>query len=281
MPLLEPDDYPWRPTARTQVKRLSRNARYDRRGVHAILDEGFVCHVGFVSDGAPVVLPTLYGRTGDRLYLHGAREARLYELAARSGTGGLPVCLTVTLLDSLVLARSAFQHTVNHRSVVVHGNLHPVTDDKDRYAALACLVDHVVPGRWGDTRRPGDKELSYTGVLRLDLNEVSAKVRHGGPRDETPEDIASRYWAGALPVGQTYGPPVPADNLDPSIPVPPYSVKRRTTGAIGAWRISSGVRSRAWQAPLTMRWRACISSLAVKTKNPPGTSWGKRESSMP
>jgi uncharacterized protein len=218
----EPDSYPCGPTPRTKVKRLARNARYDRRTVHEILDEGFVCHVAFVSDGAPVALPTLYGRQDGRLYLHGSRQARLHEMAERSGSGGLPVCLTVTLVDGLVLARSAFQHTINYRSVAIHGTVHPVTDPKDQHLALACLVEHVIRGRWNDTRPPTDKELSWTGVLRLDLNEASAKVRTGGPRDETKADIDLPHWAGHLPIRQTYGPPVPAGDLDSSVPLPAY-----------------------------------------------------------
>ncbi|MEU5613931.1 pyridoxamine 5'-phosphate oxidase family protein [Streptomyces sparsogenes] len=214
-----PDAY--QPTDRTVPTRSRERASYDRELVHSILDEGYVCHLGFVRDGAPVVLPTLYGRVGERLYVHGSTGSRPLRMAGGAEDPGLPVCLTVTHLDGLVLARSAFHHSINYRSVVVHGTARQVTDPTERAAALDALVDHVVPGRAADSRPANAKELAATAVLRLDLAEVSAKVRSGGPHDE-PEDLALPYWSGVLPVARTYGTPVPADDLPADAPVPAY-----------------------------------------------------------
>ncbi|MEU9796057.1 pyridoxamine 5'-phosphate oxidase family protein [Streptomyces sparsogenes] len=214
-----PDAY--QPTDRTVPTRSRERASYDRELVHSILDEGYVCHLGFVRDGAPVVLPTLYGRVGERLYVHGSTGSRPLRMAGGAEDPGLPVCLTVTHVDGLVLARSAFHHSINYRSVVVHGTARQVTDPTERAAALDALVDHVVPGRAADSRPANAKELAATAVLALDLAEVSAKVRTGGPNDE-PEDLALPYWSGVLPVARTYGAPVPADDLPADTPVPGY-----------------------------------------------------------
>ncbi|TXS28653.1 pyridoxamine 5'-phosphate oxidase family protein [Streptomyces sp. ms191] len=210
------------PTERTVPTRSRHRASYDRALVHAILDESYVCHLGFVRDGAPVVLPTLYGRIGDRLYVHGSTGSRPLRMAG-SGTEapGLPVCLTVTHVDGLVLARSAFHHSINYRSVVVHGTAHQVTDPEELRIALDALVDHVVPGRSRDSRPANAKELAATAVLRLDLDEVSAKLRTGGPNDE-PEDLTLPHWTGVVPVARTYGTPIPADDLDPAVALPGY-----------------------------------------------------------
>ncbi|MEU6488521.1 pyridoxamine 5'-phosphate oxidase family protein [Streptomyces sp. NPDC046887] len=207
-------------TDRTVPTRSRERASYDREVVHAILDEAYVCHLGFVRDGAPVVLPTLYGRVGERLYVHGSTGSRPLRAAGQADPG-LPVCLTVTHVDGLVLARSAFHHSINYRSVVVHGIAHQVTDPAEKSAALDALVDHVVPGRAADSR-PGDaKELAATAVLRLDLAEVSAKIRTGGPNDE-PEDLTLPYWTGVVPLTRGYGAPIPADDLDPAVALPEY-----------------------------------------------------------
>jgi nitroimidazol reductase NimA-like FMN-containing flavoprotein (pyridoxamine 5'-phosphate oxidase superfamily) len=210
----------YEPTDRTVPTRSRERASYDRALVHSILDEAYVCHLGFVRDGAPVVLPTLYGRVGERLYVHGSTGSRPLRMAGQADPG-LPVCLTVTHVDGLVLARSAFHHSLNYRSVVVHGTAHQVTDPEEKRAALDALVDHVVPGRSRDSRPADAKELAATAVLRLDLDEVSAKVRTGGPNDE-PEDLTLPYWTGVVPVGTVHGTPVPADDLDPSITLPDY-----------------------------------------------------------
>ncbi|MFG3498924.1 pyridoxamine 5'-phosphate oxidase family protein [Streptomyces sp. NPDC047928] len=210
----------YEPTDRTVPTRGRPRASYDRALVHSILDEAYVCHLGFVRDGAPVVLPTLYGRVGETLYVHGSTGSRPLRMAGETDPG-LPVCLTVTHVDGLVLARSAFHHSVNYRSVVVHGTAHPVTDPEEKRTALDALVDHVVPGRSYDSRPANAKELAATAVLRLDLAEVSAKVRTGGVNEE-PEDLSLPHWAGVVPLVTRYGTAVPDEDLDPSIALPDY-----------------------------------------------------------
>ncbi|HEY5834479.1 pyridoxamine 5'-phosphate oxidase family protein [Streptomyces sp.] len=207
----------YQPTPRSIPTRSRERASYDREVVHAILDEGYVCHLGFVRDGAPVVLPTLYARSGERLYVHGSTGSR----PLRGAGAGLAVCLTVTHLDGLVLARSAFHHSINYRSVVVHGTAYQVTDPGERALALDAIVEQAVPGRAADSRPADAKELAATAVIRLDLQEVSAKIRTGGPTDE-PADITLPYWSGVVPVTRTYAAPIAADDLDPTIPVPAY-----------------------------------------------------------
>ncbi|WP_340383630.1 pyridoxamine 5'-phosphate oxidase family protein [Streptomyces sp. SS7] len=217
-PAPQPAAYP--ATNRTVPTRSAERAAYDKELVHAILDEGYVCHLGFVRDGAPVVLPTLYGRVGEVLYVHGSTGSRPLRMAGRAEPG-LPVCLTVTHVDGLVLARSAFHHSINYRSVVVHGLAYDVTDPEEKRAALDALVNHVVPGRAADSRPANKKELAATAVIRLDLNEVSAKTRTGGVNDE-PEDLALAHWAGVLPLRKGYGAPLPEADLAPGTPVPDY-----------------------------------------------------------
>ncbi|KOG34225.1 hypothetical protein ADK34_07010 [Streptomyces viridochromogenes] len=210
------------PTDRTVPTRSRERASYDKALVHSILDEAYVCHLGFVRDGAPVVLPTLYGRVGDRLYVHGSTGSRPLRTAGDGVKApGLPVCLTVTHVDGLVLARSAFHHSLNYRSVVVHGTAHQVTDPEELRTALDALVDHVVPGRSADSRPGNAKELAATAVIRLDLDEVSAKVRTGGPNDD-PEDLGLPYWSGVIPVQTGHGAPIPSDDLDPAVALPDY-----------------------------------------------------------
>ncbi|CAL9392416.1 hypothetical protein SUDANB176_01291 [Streptomyces sp. enrichment culture] len=208
------------PTERTVPTRSPDRAAYDKELVHAILDEGYVCHLGFVRDGAPVVLPTLYGRVGERLYVHGSTGSRPLRAAGRADAG-LPVCLTVTHVDGLVLARSAFHHSINYRSVVVHGLAYDVTDPEEKRRALDALVDHVVPGRAADSRPADKKELAATAVIRLDLNEVSAKLRTGGVNDE-PEDLALPHWAGVVPLRKGYDAPLPDPDLAPGTALPAY-----------------------------------------------------------
>lgn len=208
------------PTDRTVPTRSARLVSYDRELVHAILDEGYICHLGYVRDGAPVVLPTMYGRVGERLYVHGSTGSRPLRAAGQAGPG-LPVCLAVAHVDGLVLARSAFHHSFNYRSVVVHGVAHQVTDPEEKRAALDALVDHVVPGRAADSRPANAKELAATAVLRLDLDEVSAKLRTGGANDE-PEDLSLPHWAGVVPVRRQYGTPLADAGLAPGIELPGY-----------------------------------------------------------
>ncbi|RLU80420.1 hypothetical protein CTZ27_34915 [Streptomyces griseocarneus] len=212
-------------TGRSTPTRYRDRTSYDRELVHSILDAGYVCHLGFLRDGAPVVLPTLYGRVGERLYVHGSTGSRPLRSASGAEEPGMPVCLTVTHVDGLVLARSAFHHSLNYRSVVVHGTARRVTDEEEMRTALSALVDQAVPGRSADSRPPTAKELAATAVLRVDLSEVSAKVRAAGPGDDE-EDLALPHWSGVVPVSTSYGTPVPADDLAPGIPVPGYLTAR-------------------------------------------------------
>ncbi|QNE28416.1 pyridoxamine 5'-phosphate oxidase family protein [Streptomyces sp. INR7] len=210
----------YEPTDRTVPTRSRDRARYDRDTVHAILDEAYVCHLGFVRDGAPVVLPTLFARVGESLYMHGSTGSRPLLAAGRTDPG-LPVCVTITHVDGLVLARSAFHHSLNYRSVVVHGTARQVTDEDECRTALDAMIDAVAPGRSGDVRPANAKELAATAVIRVDLDEVSAKLRTG-PSSDDAEDLGLPHWAGVVPVGRVYGPPVPAADLDPGIAVPDY-----------------------------------------------------------
>lgn len=208
------------PTDRTVPTRSAQRASYDKERVHAILDEGYVCHLGFVRDGAPVVLPTLYGRVGERLYVHGSTGSRPLRMT-READPGIAVCLTVTHVDGLVLARSAFHHSINYRSVVVHAIAHQVTEPEEKRVALDALVDQVVPGRAADSRPASKKELAATAVIRLDLDEVSAKVRTDGANDD-PEDLSLPHWAGVVPVRRQYGTPLAEADLAPGIELPEY-----------------------------------------------------------
>jgi nitroimidazol reductase NimA-like FMN-containing flavoprotein (pyridoxamine 5'-phosphate oxidase superfamily) len=204
-------------TERTTVKRLPKRAAYDRAAVEAILDEGLVCHVGFAVHGQPYVIPTIYARVGDELFVHGSAASRMLE----SVGDGIATCLTVTLLDGLVLARSAFHHSVNYRSVVVLGTARPLVDADDKTRALRAIVDHVVPGRWPHVRWPNAKELKATTVLSIPLREASAKVRTGGPIDDE-EDYAIPVWAGQVPIATRLEPVVPDERLAAGLAVPDY-----------------------------------------------------------
>ncbi|MEU4357087.1 pyridoxamine 5'-phosphate oxidase family protein [Streptomyces virginiae] len=210
----------YEPTDRTVPTRSRDRARYDRDTVHSILDQAYICHLGFVRDGAPVVLPTLFARVGESLYMHGSTGSRPLLAAGRTDPG-LPVCVTVTHVDGLVLARSAFHHSLNYRSVVVHGTAHQVTDEDECRTALDAMIDAVAPGRSGDVRPANARELAATAVIRVDLDEVSAKLRTG-PSNDDAEDLGLPYWAGVVPVSRVYGTPVPAEDLDPGIAVPDY-----------------------------------------------------------
>ena len=204
------------PSARTRVRRVPDRARYDRDVVDAILDAGMICHVGFTSEYGPAVLPTIYVRVADTVYLHGSRASAMLR-AVRDGAG---LCLSVTLLDGLVLARSALHHSMNYRSVVVYGRAREVTDEDEKRLALRAVVDHVVPGRSAEARPPSDTELRHTLVVALAVDESSAKVRTGPPKDE-PEDHELPVWAGELPLRLVPGPPVPDPELPADVPAPP------------------------------------------------------------
>ena len=195
---------------------------YDRTTIDAILDEGFICHVGFVhDDGYPVVLPTIYARSGDTVYFHGSQGSRMLRTAAAEPQ----VCLTVTLVDGIVLARSAFHSSMNYRSVVVFGKARRVEDPKEREAALEAVVEHVAPGRWAETRWPNPKELQATSVLALSLDEASAKIRTGPPVDDD-EDYALPYWAGVIPLAVQAGQPE-TDPHQNGVAIPGYVLEYR------------------------------------------------------
>jgi hypothetical protein len=206
---------PFTPTSRTKVQRLPDRGKYDRETVHAILDQGFVCHVGFVVEGQPFVIPTNYARVDETLYLHGSSASRML----RTLSGGVNVCVTVTHVDGLVLARSAFHHSVNYRSVVALGTAHLIENAEEKMRALEAFTNHVMPGRWNDIRTPTEQELRATSVLALPLDEVSAKVRVGPPKDEA-EDYSLPIWAGVLPLNIVPGAPIDDPKLIAGLSVP-------------------------------------------------------------
>jgi hypothetical protein len=205
------------PTERTQVKRLPKRGHYERETVYSILDTGFVCHVGFSVEGQPFVIPTNYGRAGDTLYLHGSAASRMLKTLS----GGVPVCVTVTHVDGLVLARSAFHHSVNYRSVMILGNAQLVEDPAEKMEALRIFTEHVMKGRWDDVRIPTEQELKATTVLSLRLEEVSAKVRTGGPIDDEA-DYALPVWAGVLPLVTVAKTPLPDEQRKKDAAIPEY-----------------------------------------------------------
>jgi nitroimidazol reductase NimA-like FMN-containing flavoprotein (pyridoxamine 5'-phosphate oxidase superfamily) len=213
------------PTERTALKRLPERGSYDREAVYRILDEGFVCHVGFAVGGQPFVIPTAYGRVGDKLYIHGSAASRTLRVLS----GGIPVCVTVTLVDGLVLARSAFHHSMNYRSVVILGVATVVAAAEEKMTALKAFTEHVIPGRWDDVREPNEQELKGTSVLALPLVEVSAKVRTGPPKDDEG-DMAIPVWAGELPLRITVDPPVDDPRLSAGISRPAYVTRYSRQG---------------------------------------------------
>jgi nitroimidazol reductase NimA-like FMN-containing flavoprotein (pyridoxamine 5'-phosphate oxidase superfamily) len=200
------------PTQRTKVRRLSKRAVYDKAQVHAILDEGFLCHVGFTQDSQPFVIPTLYARSGETLYMHGSGASRMLKTLAQ----GVDVCLTVTLVDGFVLARSAFHHSMNYRSVTVLGRARLVAEHMEKMEALRIITDHIVPGRWDEVRGPNELEMKQTVVLALPLEEVAAKVRMGPPADDE-EDYALPIWAGVVPLQTQLGDPVGDGRVLPGV----------------------------------------------------------------
>jgi hypothetical protein len=205
------------PTDRTRVRRVPQRGAYERETIEAILDETLISHVGFVHDGQPVVIPTLHARLGDRLYLHGSAASRMLRTLQK----GVPVCVTATLVDGLVLARSAFHHSVNYRSVVVFGTATLMEPGEETVKVLELFTERLVPGRWADVRPPNRQELKGTKVLSLPLDEASAKVRTGPPIDED-EDYDLPVWAGVLPLATEVAEPQPDPRLDPAIETPGY-----------------------------------------------------------
>jgi len=204
-------------TERTRLRRLPKRGKFDRQTIYAILDEAIVCHVGFVADGQPYVIPTGFARIGEDLYVHGSAASRML----RTLSGGVDVCVTVTLLDGLVLARSAFHHSINYRSVIVLGRAALVVDASEKSRALEAFTEHIVPGRWADVRWPTELELKATSVLKLPITEASAKVRTGPPIDDE-DDYDLDVWAGVLPMSLQAGKPLADDRLIKSVEVPEY-----------------------------------------------------------
>ena len=205
-------------TERTRLKRLPKRGYFDRETVYGILDEGFICHVGFAPEGQPFVIPTGYARAKDKLYIHGSQASRML----RTLSDGVDACVTVTIIDGLVLARSAFHHSMNYRSVVIFGRATLVEDREEKYAALLALSEHFIRGRWADVREPTEQELIQTTVLSLPLTEASAKIRTGPPIDDE-EDYAMNVWAGVVPLKLVAGEPINDPRLPEGIEVPDYA----------------------------------------------------------
>jgi uncharacterized protein len=214
---MEPKMEALQPTERTRLKRLPQRGSYDRETVYRIIDHALFCHVGFVHNDAPFVVPTLHVRIGERLYVHGSAASRMLRTAA----GGVPLCVTITHVDGLILARSAFHHSINYRSAIILGVAEEVTDQDAKLRVLHALVEHVVPGRWRDARPPYPKELAATSVLGLPITEASAKIRPGGPADDA-EDHVLPIWAGVIPLKMATGAPVADELLLGGIEVPEY-----------------------------------------------------------
>lgn len=208
---------PTSPTDRTRVVRMPQRGVYDQETVHRILDEGLVCHLGYTLDGQPFVIPTMYAREGDQLYIHGSAASR----TLRQVGAGIPVCVTVTLTDGLVLARSVFNHSMNYRSVVALGVASLVESPAEKLEALRGFTEKLLPGRWAETRPPTEQELKATSVLRLPLSEVSAKVRTGPPKDDEA-DYALPVWAGVIPLRLVAEPPIRDERCDPSLTPPRF-----------------------------------------------------------
>ncbi|HEY1967648.1 MAG TPA: pyridoxamine 5'-phosphate oxidase family protein [Pseudonocardia sp.] len=208
---------PLSPTQRSTVRRYRERARTDRTELYAVLDEALICHFGLLSAGGPLVLPTCFGRRDDVLYLHGSTGA-----TSLSTMAGAPVCVTVTLLDGLVYARSVMHHSANYRCAVIQGEARPVLDPDERLAALRAIVEHTTPGSWDHARQPSRKELAATSVLALDLTEASVKVRNGPPGDDSEDVEAATAWAGVLPVRTTFGQPRPCPLLPDGSAVPEH-----------------------------------------------------------
>lgn len=202
---------------RTKIRRIPERGHYDRDTIDAILDEALICHVGYVQDGVPVVLPTAHWRDGDRLYIHGSHAAGMF----RAIRDGADICITVTILDGLVIARSGFHHSMNYRSVVVFGQAETIDDRDGKLAAVRAFMERITPGRWDELRAPTEEEIKATGVAALALDEASAKVRSGPPVDDEA-DYDDPVWAGVVPAVQTWGTPEPDPRLIPGIALPGY-----------------------------------------------------------
>jgi nitroimidazol reductase NimA-like FMN-containing flavoprotein (pyridoxamine 5'-phosphate oxidase superfamily) len=209
-------------TDRTTLKRLPKRGHFDREIINSILDEGFICHVGFVVDGQPFVIPTGYARVDDQLFIHGSQASRMLKNLSQ----GIDVCVTVTLVDGLVLARSAFHHSINYRSVVVFGTARLLNDREEKIAALLALSEHFIKGRWDDVREPTEQELKATSVLAMKLEEASAKIRTGPPLDDE-EDYSLPIWAGVIPLKMVASEPISDPRLPDNIEAPAYARRYR------------------------------------------------------
>lgn len=214
------------PTPRSTIRRGKNRAVTDRAALHAVLDAGLVCHLAFVADGSPVVIPTGYGHDGDTLYVHGSTGAA----SLRAAAAGAEVCVNVTVLDGVVYSRAVFHHSMNYRSATVHGRARQLTDRAERLAALRVITEHIAPGVWGYARDPSTQELAKTAVLALDLTEAAVKIRNGPPGEE-PEDLVpernGKAWAGILPLHRSWGAPRPCPELPSGVDVPEHVTARR------------------------------------------------------
>ena len=210
------------PTERTRVIREPQRAVYDRAAINAILDEALICHVGFTADSQTYVIPTMFARVSDSIYFHGSAASRML----RNLSNGLSVCITVTLADGLVLARSVFNHSMNYRSVVALGTAQLIHDSSEKLTALHAFTEKILPGRWNDARQPNEKELKATSILKLPLTEVSAKVRTG-PVEDDADDYALKVWAGIVPLRLVADAPIRDERCDPSLPIPAYATNFR------------------------------------------------------
>lgn len=216
------------PTPRTKVRRLPARGSYDREVIYAILDEALLCHVGFVDDGQPIVIPTIHVRIGERIHLHGSNTSRMLARLRE----GVPACVTVTLLDGLVLARSAFHHSMNYRSVMIFGRAEETKGRERKLEVFKRLVEHVVPGRWADARHPSEEEINATTLVSLPITEASAKMR-SGPASDDEQDYSLPTWAGVIPLELRAAPPLADEKLASSIPTPDYVTgyqRHRTIG---------------------------------------------------
>jgi nitroimidazol reductase NimA-like FMN-containing flavoprotein (pyridoxamine 5'-phosphate oxidase superfamily) len=223
-------------TKRTELRRIPNRGSRDWETINQILDAGFLAHVGFCVDGQPFVIPTLYGRDGETLYLHGSAVSRML----RELETGIPTCVTVTLVDGLVLARSAFHHSMNYRSVVAFGSARRIADPEQKVESLRIISEHIIPGRWADVRKPSEKELKATTVLEFSISEASSKVRSGPPLDDE-SDYELPVWAGVLPLAITSRPPLPDDRLIKGVTLPD-SVRRYDSRINGRNDAASSVR---------------------------------------
>ena len=201
---------------RSRVKRISNKSDYSKETVHAIIDEALFCHLGIIHDGKPVVIPTIHARMGDHIVFHGSNASRLLKISNNN-----EICVTITLLDGLVMARSLFNSSMNYRSAVIFGKGEIIKDHDERMAAFKSITDHIAPGRWDDARQPNNSELKQTSVVRMPIDEASAKISVGPPDDED-EDYALDYWAGVIPINQTYGEPESDPILQEGITIPGY-----------------------------------------------------------